>query len=106
MSAAQKKQNKAHSATVNRLAQRFGVQPNRDDGADLRVQDMLIEVETTATLPDAVTRLSQLPGRIFVAVTNRDGVRDALRLTQGTRIGVMDPQGNIIRDSAPKPAPR
>ena len=106
MFAAHKKENKAHATTANRIAGRYGVEVNANDGVDLRVEDMLIEVETTATLPDAVSRLAGVPGRVFVAVTNKDGIRDALRLTAGTHIGVMDPYGEIIQESHPKSTPR
>lgn len=101
MAAAFKKENKAHATTANRIAERYGIEVNSGDGVDLQIEDMLIEVETTATLPEAVSRLAKTPGRVFVAVTNKDGIRDALRLTAGTHIGVMDPYGEIIQESRP-----
>ncbi len=103
--AAFRKENKAHATTANRIAERYGAEVNSGDGVDLQIDGMLIEVETTATLPEAVLRLAEFPGRVFVAVTNKDGVRDALRLTAGTHIGVMDPYGEIVQDSCPNGTP-
>jgi hypothetical protein len=37
--------------------------------------------------------------RRYVAVTNRESLDDALKQTEGTGIGVMDPQGEIVRET-------
>ncbi len=92
-------ENKAHTATANRIAQVYGTNFNAGTGFDIQVDGMVIEVETTATVQEGINRLREADGRVFVALTNKDGVREALRLANGTRVGVMDPQGNIIRES-------
>ena len=43
--------------------------------------------------------MTEAPGKVYVALTNKDGVREALRLASGTRVGVMDPQGTVIKES-------
>jgi hypothetical protein len=60
---------------------------------------MVVEVETSATLATGVARLRSGTGRRFVAVTNRESLREALQLVDGTEIGVMDPQGEIVREA-------
>lgn len=89
---------KAHTATANRIAKRYGASYNADDGVDIKIGDMLIEVETTATIAEGVERLQQLSGRRYVAVTNNEGIAEALRATDGTNVGVMDPRGEILRE--------
>lgn len=91
------KGNKAHTATVNRIAQRYGVEANLGDGPDIRADGTTIEVETTATIEAAIERLRNWPTTIYIAVTNKEGLREAMQLTAGTKIGVMDPQGEIVR---------
>lgn len=93
--------NKAHTATTRRLAQRFGGAIGRDGQPDVTAGDMLIEVETAATLAEGIARLVPLEGRRYVAVTNREALAEALRLTEGTEVGVMTPQGEIVRESHP-----
>jgi hypothetical protein len=92
--------NKAHTATGRRIAKRYKTTYNDGDGIDIATDGMVIEIETTATIEDGVERLKVHLGRAFVAVTNKEGIAEALRLTQGTNVGVMDPRGNIIKDSS------
>ena len=91
--------NKAHAAVVRRLTERYGVQGAADmNGFDVHVGDLIIEVETTATLQEAVIKLKGASGRRFVAMTNREALEDAVALTNATDIGVMDPWGDIVRE--------
>jgi hypothetical protein len=92
--------NKAHTATANRIAQRLGTRYNSGPGFDIQTEELTIEVETTATVQEGIERLREAPGRVYVALTNKDGVREALRFASGTRVGVMDPQGTVVKESA------
>jgi hypothetical protein len=94
-----KRPNKAHTATANRIARRLNTQYNQGDGFDIRAGDIVVEVETTATMAAAEKRLSVLPGHVYIAMTNKDGVEEALLATAGSRVGIMDPHGNIVRES-------
>lgn len=90
--------NKAHAAVLRRLCERYGAgryRP-RGEGFDVQIDDLIIEVETTATLDRAVQRLRHAQGRRFIAVTNREAIPDAVAMTRGTEIGVMDPWGEIV----------
>jgi len=91
--------NKAHVTTVNRILKRYGGQFNVVDGPDVVTPEMAIEVETPATLRRGVRQLKTLTGPSYLAVTNREGLADALHLTRNTHIGVMDPRGDIVKPS-------
>ncbi len=93
--------NKAHTATVNRLARRFNTTPGTDGQPDIQTSDVTIEVETTATLSAGVKSLLDVEGPAFVAVTNKEGLTEALKKTKRNRVGVMDPQGEIVKQSDP-----
>lgn len=86
---------KALTATINRLAQKFSGMAN--ELGEIEYDSATIRVVTSATVADTVAELSQRPGRFFVAMTNREGVREALRAADGTKIGVMQPDGEIVR---------
>ena len=93
--------NKAHAAVVRRLIARYGVGTENSNGFDVHIGDLIIEVETTATLHEAVEKLRQASGRRFIAVTNREAIEDAVAMTGKTEIGVMDPWGEIVRQAGP-----
>ena len=93
-------ENKAHKATANRIAQNLGVEYRPGGEFDIETESVTIEVETTATVALAVTRLESRPGTVYVALTNRDGVEEALRLTKNSRVGVLDAKGEIVRECA------
>jgi hypothetical protein len=95
------KENKAHTAAANRIAARYGGTFNPGDGHDIQVPGLIIEVETTATLRAAIRHLKGVKGPVFVAVTNKEGVHDALQIARTTRVGVMNPQGDILKQSDP-----
>ena len=90
-------ENKAHTATANRVAKRYGAKFNSGEGFDIQTDDMIIEVETTATVSEAVARLVPVSGTVYLAITNKDGVEEALRLVAQTSLGGMDAQGEIIK---------
>jgi hypothetical protein len=92
--------NKAHTATLNRIARRYGVEL-KQDSCDLHTPQGLIGVETAATVARRARKLKSYTGRAYIAVTNREALSDALRATEGSGIGVMDPQGNIVKVAEP-----
>jgi rRNA-processing protein FCF1 len=90
------KVNKAHTATVHRIAKRYNLKTGGD--GDIAGDGICIEVETTASISEGIHRLAARSGRVYVAITNKEGLQDALRLAEGTRVGVMNPQGDIIKE--------
>lgn len=91
--------NKAHTATLNRICQRYGVQPATEAGFDIKTDGLIIEVETSASIVEAVERLKEQRGPVYIALTNKEGLRGAMGHVDGTEIGLMDPQGNVLRPS-------
>jgi hypothetical protein len=89
--------NKAHSAVVNRILARYQGTLAQDGAIDIIAGDMLVAVETTATLPTNITQILALTGKRYVAVTNQESLVEALRLTEGSGVGVMDARGEIVR---------
>jgi hypothetical protein len=90
--------NKAHSAVVRRLHERYGNGSVNSNGFDVHIDDLIIEVETSASIRAAIEKLRHVDGRCYIAVTNREAIDDAVALTGPTDIGVMDPWGEIVRE--------
>jgi hypothetical protein len=88
--------NKAHSAVVRRIKVRYGGVSGEALGIDIVTESLRIEVETSATLESGIERLSAIDGIRYVAVTNKEAIPDALRIVDGTGIGVMDSYGNVL----------
>lgn len=93
--------NKAHAAVVRRLNERYGNGADNSNGFDVHIDDLVIEVETSATLHTGFEKLKRADGRRYIAVTNQEAIDDAVALTKETAIGVMNPWGDIVRDAAP-----
>ena len=91
------KTNKAHTATANRIARRYGGLVQGNGEPDVTTPDMTIEVTTAAALGRAIKLLKEQSGQLYLAVTNQESVAEAVRATAGTPIGVMDPKGNIVK---------
>ncbi len=91
------KPNKAHTAAVHRIVARYQGTHQIGGVADVTTPTMNVEVETTATLRKGLKKLQQLAGDNYLAVTNKEGLDEALRVAKGTAIGVMDPHGNIVK---------
>lgn len=92
-----KAHNKAHTAAGNRIARRFQTEFTPDRKFDIAVGELKVDVETSASVSQAVLRLQSEPGRVYVAMTNKDGLADAVRMATG-RVGIMDSHGNIVRE--------
>lgn len=95
------KGNKAHTATANRIARRYGGTVSVDGSPDIQTAELIVDVETSATVRKGVQRLNAADRPAFVAVTNKEAILEALRYTQGTTVGVMDPHGEIVKQSQP-----
>jgi len=91
--------NKAHTATARRIARRYGALLQSNGGIDVKLDSFLVAVETCATLNAGFELLQALSGRRYLAVTNREAVSEAVEKAQGTLIGVMDAQGNIVKEA-------
>jgi len=70
---------------------------------DIALPDGRIEVETSATLAQGIANLRLADGRRYVAVTNKETIPEALRLVDGTGIGLLNSHGEILREAAAAP---
>ena len=95
-------ESKSHKATSNRLAKKFKTEYNRGKGADIKTKKVAIEVETPDTVADASRQLQGHKKPVYIAGTNKEAVKKAVEATEGTTIGVMDNQGNIVKRSTRK----
>lgn len=91
--------NKAHTATLNRICVRYGVKPSAKGDFDIKTDGLIIEVETSASVADAVERLQSERGPVYIALTNKEGLKVAMSCVAETEIGIMDPKGNVLRSS-------
>jgi hypothetical protein len=88
---------KAYTATVNRISRRYGVGPVAPGRFIVSAPHMVLRVETTATMADAAADLANETAKSYIVMTNREGVREAIRAVANTPIGVMDPYGEIVK---------
>ena len=91
-----------HDDTATRLADKDGVDYNRGKGADVIGPRRVIEVETAETARDGLRQLQGHRKPAYIAGVDAKAVAEALSATDGTTVGVMDSDGNIIRSSSRK----
>jgi sulfur carrier protein ThiS len=91
-------ENKSHKTTVNRLLNKFKTEP-QEEGADIQANNLVVEVETEKTIGDGIRQLQGYRKPVYIAGVNKEAVEQALTATEGTSIGVMDNQGNVIKKS-------
>ena len=92
-------ESRSHKMTANRIAAQYNTEYNSGPGADIKAEDITIEVETPETIADAGRQLSGHRGPVYVAGTNQEAVEQALDRYSNSTIGVMDNQGTIIKRS-------
>ncbi len=95
-------ESRSHKTTSNRIAKKLNSEYNNGKGVDIKSSKATVEVETPETVGDAPRQLRGHRGPAYIAGTNKAAVDKALEVTQGTTIGVMDNQGNIIKKSTRK----
>ncbi len=98
-------ESKSHKDTANRLAKKHGTPYNKGKGADIKTEQIAIEVESLETVADGSRQLGGHQKPVYIAGTNKKAVQRALEVTEGTTVGVMDNQGNVIKKSTRKRKP-
>lgn len=91
---------KAHTTVVNRLLARYQGERATDGTIDIVAGELLIAVESTATLEASVGHLLQMAGLRYVAVTNQESLHEALAICADTPLGVMNARGEILKSAA------
>lgn len=95
-------ESKSHKTTSNRIARKLGVDYNNGEGVDIKSTRATVEVETLETVQDGIQQLQGHRGPVYIAGTNKEAVQRAIEATEGTTVGVMDNQGNIVKSSSRK----
>lgn len=88
-----------HDDTAKRLARKEGVDYNRGQGPDVNSPRRAIEVETATTVRDGLRQLQGFKKPVYIAGASAKATKAALDATQGTTVGVMDPNGKIVKPS-------
>ena len=91
-----------HDEVAKRLAQREGTDYNKGQGADIKGNRRIIEVETAGTVADAGRQLRGHKKPVYVAGADAKATASALERYKGTTIGVMDAKGKIVKPSTRK----
>ncbi len=95
-------ESKSHKTAANRIAKKYNVDYNNSEGVDIKSNRATVEVETPDTVADGLGQLQGHRGPVYIAGTNQEAVDKAVEATEGTTIGVMDNQGNIVKSSSRK----
>jgi len=92
------------AAIVDALTGRLGATPDPEGVADLVASQGRIAVAaTTAEIKPAIERLRPLQGYRWLAINGAD-LFGASPLTLGTKIGIMDPTGKVLKNAdLPRP---
>lgn len=91
-----------HDTAARRIARRRNAEYNTGPGPDIVTPKAVIEVETAGTIKDGLRQLQGYRGPVYIAGADNAAVLAALEGTNGTTVGVMDPQGNIMKRSTRK----
>lgn len=95
-------ESRSHKTTANRIAKKYHTEYDSEKGADVKTDKVAIEVEPPDSVSDAMRQLQGYKKRAYIAGTNNEAVEKALEVTEGTTVGVMDNQGNIVKKSTRK----
>lgn len=91
-----------HDQTARRIAKKEGVPYNQGQGPDINAPSRAVEVETAATVRDSLRQLRGFRKPVYVAGADQKATQEALEATQGSTVGVMNPQGDILKRSTRK----
>ena len=88
-----------HDKTATKLARKEGVPYNRGKGPDVIGNRRAIEVETAETARDGIRQLQGFRKPVYIAGANAEATEAAVKATRGTTVGVMNPQGKVVKPS-------
>lgn len=88
-----------HDRTAVRFARCEGVPYNRGQGPDRNTARRAIEVETADTVRDGLRQLQGFRKPVYIAGADAEATEAALRVADGTTVGVMNSRGRIVRSS-------
>jgi len=91
-----------HDQIAEKLAKKFGVEYQKQKGVDIVTKDRVMEVETKKNgIAQGIGQVKRSPKARYLAV-NQVNIKNALQATQGTGIGVMQSNGEIVKRAGRK----
>lgn len=94
-------ESRSHKIAVNKIAKKLNANLQQR-GVDIITPKMVVEVEAPGTVREGIRQLRGFRKPVYVAGSNRQTVAEAIKVTKGTIIGVMDSNGKIIKPSTRK----
>lgn len=92
---------KSHDQIAEQLAKALKTKYNRGEGVDIKKPGIAAEVEPTPeTFGDGIQQLRPYKGRRYL-VTDNSFINKAVERTNNTKIGVMKPNGTIVKPATP-----
>ena len=91
-----------HDKTALRIAKKQGATYNPGQGPDINTSRRAIEVASAGTIKDAMFRLRGFQKPVYIAGKDPSATKAVLKAAEGTTVGVMDPNGNVLKRSTRK----
>jgi len=92
---------KSHDELAEELAKSLGTNYNRGKGVDIKKKGIAAEVEPSPeTFTDGIRQLRPYKGRRYL-VTDNSFTKEATQRVKNTKIGVMKPNGSIVKPATP-----
>lgn len=92
---------KSHDPLAEELAKALKTTYNPGKGVDIKIKGIAAEVEPTPeTFTDGIRQLRPYKGRRYL-VTDPTHIDAAVQRVKNTKIGVMKPNGTIIKPATP-----
>ncbi len=91
-----------HDKTALRIAKKQGATYNPGQGPDINTSRRAIEVASAGTIKGAMRRLRGFQKPVYMAGKDPSATKAALKAVEGTTVGVMDPNGNVLKRSTRK----
>jgi translation initiation factor 1 (eIF-1/SUI1) len=95
-------ESRSHKITVSKIAKKLNASCSSGKGVDIVTPELAIEVETPGTVKEGIRQLQGFRKPVYIAGSSRQTVAEAIEKTEGTTIGVMDSNGEIIKPSTRK----
>lgn len=91
-----------HDEIAEKLAKKFGTEYKKNKGIDIVTKDRVIEVETKKNALSQGIKQVQSSSKARYLAVNKTSIKNALKATKGTGIGVMRPTGKIVKRAGRK----
>lgn len=88
-----------HDKTAELIARKERAEYNRGQGPDVNNARRAIEVETAKSAREGLRQLQGFRKPVYIAGATAETTEAALKVAQGTTVGVMDPLGKVVKRS-------